>query len=87
MLPWQKPLAWVLAAALAIESTLIFFRRAGLVDAINPPAEAVNKSETLVQLGMVLFQQYLLPFEVTSILLLVAMVGVIVLVRKEKRVY
>src|SRR5512142_406824 len=87
VLPWQRPLAWVLAAALAIESTLIFFKRAGLVDLVTPPAEAVNKPETLVQLGMVLFQQYLLPFEVTSVLLLVAMVGVIVLVRKEKRVY
>ena len=40
----------------------------------------------LRDLGMVLFQAYLLPFEVTSILLLVAMVGAIVLIRKEKRV-
>ena len=31
-----------------------------------------------------LFNQYLLPFEVTSVLLLVAMVGVIVLTKKEK---
>jgi NADH-quinone oxidoreductase subunit J len=31
-----------------------------------------------------LFNQYLLPFEVTSILLLVAMVGAIVLTKKEK---
>jgi NADH-quinone oxidoreductase subunit J len=38
-------------------------------------------------LGEALFTQYLLPFEVTSILLLVAMVGAIVLVRKEKRVH
>jgi NADH-quinone oxidoreductase subunit J len=35
---------------------------------------------------MTLFNNYLLPFEVTSVLLLVAMIGVIVLVRKEKRV-
>jgi NADH-quinone oxidoreductase subunit J len=31
-----------------------------------------------------LFNQYLLPFEVTSILLLVAMVGAIVLTKREK---
>jgi NADH-quinone oxidoreductase subunit J len=36
---------------------------------------------------MSLFQDYLLPFEVTSILLLVAMVGAIVLIRKERRVH
>jgi len=35
-------------------------------------------------LGTTLFSSYLLPFEVTSILLLVAMVGAIVLTRKEK---
>ena len=33
---------------------------------------------------MALFNQYLLPFEVTSILLLVAMIGAIVLTKKEK---
>jgi NADH-quinone oxidoreductase subunit J len=35
-------------------------------------------------LGTTLFNDFLLPFEVTSILLLVAMVGAIVLTRKEK---
>jgi NADH-quinone oxidoreductase subunit J len=44
----------------------------------------VNTTEALRTLGMALFNQYLLPFEVTSILLLVAMVGVIVLTKKEK---
>ena len=34
-------------------------------------------------IGEVLFSQYLLPFEVTSILLLVAMIGAIVLTRRS----
>jgi len=34
-------------------------------------------------LGRLLFTDYLLPFEVVSVVLLVAMVGVIVLSRKE----
>ncbi|MBX3748211.1 MAG: NADH-quinone oxidoreductase subunit J [Verrucomicrobiae bacterium] len=34
-------------------------------------------------LGMALFQQYLLPFEIVSVLLLVAMLGVILLSRRE----
>ncbi len=87
VLPWQKPLAVVLAVLLAAEATFILFIRAGLTEQIAPPAATVNEPATLVQLGMALFSSYLLPFEVTSILLLVAMVGVIVLVRKEKRVY
>ena len=38
-------------------------------------------------IAQLLFHEFLLPFEVTSILLLVAMVGAIVLVRKERKVY
>jgi NADH-quinone oxidoreductase subunit J len=49
----------------------------------NPP-EAVNTMESLRQLGMLLFGQYLLPFEIISIVLLVAMVGAIVLIKQEK---
>jgi NADH-quinone oxidoreductase subunit J len=37
------------------------------------------------EIGMKLFQIYLLPFEVTSILILVAIIGAIVLARKEVR--
>jgi NADH-quinone oxidoreductase subunit J len=40
--------------------------------------------ESLREMAMTLFSQYLLPFEVTSILLLVAMIGAIVLSRQEK---
>ena len=87
VLPWQKPLAGLLAVALAVESTFIFLTRARLTGEVAPPDPAVNLSATLVDLGNALFKQYLLPFEVTSILLLVAMVGAIVLIRKEKRVH
>jgi NADH-quinone oxidoreductase subunit J len=34
--------------------------------------------------GVMLFNEYLLPFEVTSVLLLVAMIGAIVLTKKEQ---
>ena len=40
------------------------------------------KGET-VPLGKALFTQYLLPFEIVSVLLLVAMVGVVLLSKKE----
>ncbi|MBU6409560.1 MAG: NADH-quinone oxidoreductase subunit J [Verrucomicrobia bacterium] len=36
-------------------------------------------------LGLLLFRQYVLPFEVISVLLLVAMVGVILLSRKDSK--
>jgi NADH-quinone oxidoreductase subunit J len=87
VLPWQRPLAIGLAVLLAAEATFIFISRARPAGDIVPPADTVNMMSSLREMALMLFNQYLLPFEVTSILLLVAMVGVIVLVRKEKRVY
>jgi len=38
---------------------------------------------TAAEIGRKLFTNYLLPFEVTSVLILIAIVGAIVLARKE----
>lgn len=86
-LPAQKWLAGGLAVALAVEATIIFLTRARPTGQIAAPDEAVNTVTNLRELGQRLFSAYLLPFEVTSVLLLVAMVGAIVLIRKEKRVH
>jgi len=84
VLPWQRPLAVVLSALLAVEAAYLLITKARPVGDILPPADAVNATENLQQLGIALFRDYLLPFEVVSILLLVAMVGAIVLTKKEK---
>ncbi|HET6823211.1 MAG TPA: NADH-quinone oxidoreductase subunit J [Anaerolineales bacterium] len=86
VLPWQKPLAGLLAVALAVEATFILLTRARPTGDVTQPDASVNTMTNLRALSEALFTQYLLPFEVTSILLLVAMIGAIVLVRKEKRV-
>ena len=87
VLPWQKPLAVLLAVALVVEATFILLTRARPAGEITPPPDTANLMESIRAMGMSLFQDYLLPFEATSILLLVAMIGAIVLVRKEKRVH
>jgi NADH-quinone oxidoreductase subunit J len=87
VLPWQKPLAGLLAFALIIESTFIFLTRARPTGDVAQPDASVNTVTNLRALGESLFTDYLLPFEVTSILLLVAMLGAIVLIRKESRVH
>ncbi len=87
VLPWQKPLAGILAVALAVEATFIFLTRARPIGDVTQPDVSVNTMTNLRALGETLFTDYLLPFEATSILLLVAMIGAIVLVRKEKRVH
>lgn len=86
VLRWQKPLAWILGFLLAVEATAIFLTRARPVGDVMPPVDVINDVTNLRALGETLFLDFLLPFEVTSILLLVAMIGAIVLVRKEKRV-
>ena len=84
VLPWQKPLAIGLAFVLAAQATFLLVTKARPVGDILAPADAINGMDNLREMGMVLFNDYLLPFEVTSILLLVAMVGAIVLTKKEK---
>jgi len=85
VLPWQKPLAGTLAFVLVAEATYLLVTRARPAGDILPPGEAANTMENLRELGMTLFTEYLLPFEVTSILLLVAMVGAIVLTNRQKK--
>jgi NADH-quinone oxidoreductase subunit J len=53
--------------------------------AARPLADAAAKAQDgdPAALGKLLFTQYLLPFEVVSVLLLVAMVGVILLSKKD----
>jgi len=83
-MPWQKPLAFILALILTVESVYLIFARAKLDTVITAPDAATNSMESLREMAMTLFDKFLLPFEVTSILLLVAMVGAIVLAKKEK---
>jgi NADH-quinone oxidoreductase subunit J len=84
VLPWQEPLAIGLAFVLAAEATFLFVTKARPAGDVLPPGEAANTMENLRALGLSLFSDYLLPFEVTSILLLVAMVGAIVLTNRQK---
>lgn len=75
----------LLSLILAVEAAYLLVTRARPAGDILAPEAAANTTENLRQLGLALFNEYLLPFEVISILLLVAMVGAIVLSKKEKR--
>jgi NADH-quinone oxidoreductase subunit J len=62
--------------------TLIFFK--SLYRSPLPGANAAAHLEgSTVDLGKLLFSQYVLPFEIVSLLLLVAMVGVVLLSKKD----
>jgi NADH-quinone oxidoreductase subunit J len=53
------------------------------VQRLYPRSASVRFGGTPLDIGRALFTTYLLPFEVTSILILIAIVGAIVLARKE----
>ncbi len=80
---WQIPLAVILGLVLLGEAVFIIVRQAGLMPAITTQLPADFGSPSTV--GTSLFSGYLLPFEVTSVLLLVGMVGAIVLTKAEKK--
>ncbi len=86
-LPGQRPLALGLGALLAAQVLYVVLRGVDLVaggGSGGPAAlEELNRDPGNVKaLAQVLFSRYLLPFEVTSILLVVAIVGVMVLARR-----
>ncbi len=71
---FQRPLSIGLGAALLGLAAYVLFVR-------QPPATPVDSSPTAV--GLALFGDYLFPFEVVSVLLLVAMIGAVILTRNR----
>lgn len=79
---WNQPVALLLGLVMLVETAIIMFApRSAVPDfpAVDPGFGAP------AQIGTILFNQYVLPFEVTSILLLTSMIGAIVLTRSEKK--
>ena len=70
---WQRPVGIVLGVALAVVLIIALFTD----PAASSTAAAIDSSPSAI--GIALFEGYVFPFEVTSVLLLVAMIGVVVL--------
>ncbi len=78
-LPWQRPVAIGLGLILIIEGIYVIFFRANPSGAFAEMPAGAGSTEMI---GEMLFSQYLLPFEIVSVLLLVAMIGAIVFTEK-----
>jgi NADH-quinone oxidoreductase subunit J len=79
---------WIaLAALVAVGIELIYFLKAGASSfKLAVPASAAASPSTggnTEQIADVLFSEYLLPFEVASLLLLVAIVGSVIMAKKR----
>jgi NADH-quinone oxidoreductase subunit J len=77
-LNWQQPLAIGLGTILLVETVFIFLTRSQ-VQLLPSLEQILPDFGSPAAIGDLLFNQYLLPFEITSVLLLVAMIGAIVL--------
>ncbi len=82
---WQRPLAIGLGLILAAEMVYILATNAGGWMAASEGAIIDPNFGSPDSVGWELFTRNLLPFEVTSILLLVAIVGAIVMTKVEKK--
>ena len=77
------PAAVVLAAVLVAEAAFIIW----FVDKSHAtPVQNVSDTGLTSSIGSALFTKYLLPFEITSILLLMAIVGAMTLARRIKEI-
>jgi NADH-quinone oxidoreductase subunit J len=81
---WQRPLALVLGLVLLGEALYVVTSRSGVELSAAPGGS--DDFATPTKIGEALFGSYLLPFEITSVILLVALVGVVVLHQKSPRV-
>jgi NADH-quinone oxidoreductase subunit J len=70
----------VLALLLALQLGWALSRTTGLAGTVGEDTTAVS---SVRELGRVLFTDYMFAFEVTSILIIAAMVGAVVLARKR----
>ncbi len=77
---WQRRLAIGLGVVLLGELVTLFFVQGWRGTLIGDIGSEFGSPESI---GIVLFNQYLLPFEITSILLLVGMIGAIVLTKDD----
>ena len=77
---WTMYFAVVIAAVLVVELVLTV---KGALEPIS--SAALEKLGSPTDLGRLLFTKYLYPFEITSILIIAALVGAIVLVKKREK--
>ncbi len=80
-LPWQRPLAIILALVLVGEAVYLIIARGTTSGAIASPVTSFGSPQAV---GNALFNEFLLPFEITSLLLLIAMVGAIILTQRDR---
>jgi len=79
----QLPVAGLLGVMLCTEIILLAVQSRSAVSPSALPANSVVASSNTETIGELLYSTYLFPFEVASLILLVAMIGAIILAKKD----
>lgn len=79
----QWPVAAFVGISLVVEAIILTLLKGRTTAAMPPQGTAVGGPGNTEALGDVLYSTYLFPFEVASLILLVAMIGAIVLAKKD----
>lgn len=83
----QKSAAWKVAGALAAGLLLVTLVGALRGASVLPPGQQPNAAVGLVQnLGRVLFTDFVVPFEIAGILFLAAMVGAVLVGKRDLKI-
>jgi NADH:ubiquinone oxidoreductase subunit 6 (subunit J) len=77
---WNEQWWVALVVAVALAAVLLYV----VVTAQWPLSDAATPGDAIAALGQSLMSTYVLPFEVASVLLLMALIGAIIIAREEK---
>jgi len=79
--PAHRVISLILGTLFIISATIVIVLRMGpMIPLEAPPPGFASPTDV----GLLLYQKYTLPFEVTSVILLVALIGAIVLTRQDQ---
>jgi NADH:ubiquinone oxidoreductase subunit 6 (subunit J) len=77
---WNEQWWVALLVAVALVAVMLYV----VVTANWPVTEAATPTDAIAELGRVLLSTYVLPFEVASVVLLMALIGATIIAREEK---
>jgi len=82
----QRPTAIILGVVILVEVITIARFKNWATGGHSAAGALSGPGDNIVKLGQSIFTRYLFPFEITSVLLVIAVVGAVVLARRPQRV-
>jgi len=77
------PLPGLVVLAILAGELIFLLLQSARLHAVMGPGQPVAEQPQVADLSLLLFREYLLPFEVASVILLVALIGAVVLARED----